>query len=323
MKRLLITGGGGFLGRAVIKHVQEQGLDLQVLVYSRDEAKHAAVRRKYPDARCVIGDILDTQRLLLVMGSVDYVIHAAALKYIPQCEAQPSEAVRTNVDGTRSVMDAARLSGVKRCAIISSDKAAAPINTYGITKAITERLVFETREYPAPSGTEFVAARYGNVIGSTGSVWPVFKEQYAHDMRVSVTDPNMTRFFTPAADAVNIVLTALLEAPASTVVVQQPRTMRIGDLAEHVTRLWGALEPRIVGLRPGEKSHEAMAAFNEFERMTPFPQAHGWLLHGTTARAPGEDPLYEGPVPTGMTSDDAARMSAEEFVEAAVYSEAI
>lgn len=310
---ILITGGAGFLGRGIIRRAHREGWKAKFLVVSRDQQKHAYLQSKYPDVQCALGDILDTPRLQSLMTLADFVIHAAALKHLPECEAQPSQALRVNIDGTRSVMDAILASGVQRAVFISTDKAAAPLNTYGYTKALVERLVFESVDLPSSiANPTFNAVRYGNVIGSTGSIWPVFKRQAAEKQYLSVTDPNMTRFFVSIEEAVDIVLSAFV-APGGTVVIPQPKALRIGDLADYLTKEWNLGEPSIVGLRAGEKNHEAMLAFSEREQLTP----HGdyFALYGPTKK-----PAMTATM-RGETSEGADRITPEEFVAAAIDSE--
>lgn len=301
-----------------MRRARDEQWDVEFIVYSRDEQKHAIAQRNYPNARYVLGDVLDTGRLCLVAGLCDYVIHAAAIKYIPECEEQPSEAIRVNLDGARSVIDACRAAKVKRCVMISTDKAAAPVNTYGMTKALTERLVFETAAIDSP--TVFTACRYGNVIGSTGSVWPAFKRQREQQGYLTVTDPNMTRFFTPVDEAVDIISFAMNEALPGTVVIPEPSALRIGSLADHLTSLWSLAQPEIMGRRPGEKSHEAMIDWTEYERMIPvLARTDYWTLLGPTIKAGYDrsDKLAR------MTSDHAKQLTPERFVEYADDSESV
>lgn len=313
--RVLITGGAGFLGRGLIRAADREGWPCGLIVLSRDEQKHVYARRKYPDVQYVIGDILDTGRLALIMQGMDYVIHAAAIKYIPECEQYPSEALRVNVDGTRSVMAAARAAGIKRMVLISTDKAAAPINTYGMTKAICERLVFESADMD--EDTRFVGCRYGNVIGSTGSVWHTFKNQAVTDQRLSVTNPAMTRFFIDIDDAVELVVNTLNDAPAGTVVIPQPRSVLMGDLASYLTQRWDLRDFRIAGMRPGEKVHEDMLAENERWRISPFGK--WWALAGPTktSKVCHQESLR------GMTSDTAVKMSPSMFYDYANESDQV
>lgn len=304
------------MGRGIMRKAAQENWPCEFVVWSRDEQKHIHAKRKYPNARYFTGDILNPSRMLLIMSMCDYVVHTAAIKYIPECEAQPEEAIRVNVDGSRMVMDVAREARIKRCVLISTDKAAAPVNTYGMTKALTERLVWETADTPSPSGTEFVACRYGNVIGSTGSVWHAFQEQNSRLGRVSVTDPDMTRFYFGIDDAVDLIVAAMTAAPAGVLVVPQPKSLRLGELAEYVTKLWRADAPTVVGARPGEKLHENMVSESEVDRMASFGSR--WLMFGPTKQAASLVCR-----PTGMSSDSADPMSPDEFVSIALDSESV
>lgn len=317
--RILLTGGAGFLGRGIMRRAREEQWDAKFVVYSRDEQKHAAAKRKYPEARYVLGDILDTGRLALIASMCDYVIHTAAIKYIPECEAQPSEAIRVNVDGTRSVIEACRAADVQRCVIISTDKAAAPVNTYGMTKALCERLVFESLAIHGNTKTSFVACRYGNVIGSTGSVWPVFKLQRKIG-RLSVTDPDMTRFFISINDAVDVICATLNQGMASTVLIPEPKALRIGDLASYLEKAWLLPQSTVVGRRPGEKSHEAMIDWSEHERIVPRLLAPYWVLYGPTKQV--NQHIADADL-VGMVSSGAQRLSPEDFVQIAEDSESV
>lgn len=316
---VLITGGAGFLGRGILRRARRDGWDARFVVYSRDEQKHVAARAKYPEARYVVGDILDTAKLHLLASVCDYVIHTAALKYIPECEAQPSEAVRVNIDGTRSVMDAARAAGVKRTVIISTDKAPAPLNLYGMTKAVCERLVFETADFPAPGagGSTFSAVRYGNVIGSTGSIWPIFKKWLDAGTPLRITEPHMTRFFMGVDDAVELIV-ASADGPPGVVTIPQPQSVVLGDLAEFLTGAYGAEAWEVVGRRPGEKDHEDMVVRPEMRRMVCALDTY-WHLHGPT-KTPEHTRPDDGFVP-GMRSDSASKMPPEMFLGIAQGSE--
>lgn len=250
--RVLLTGGAGYLGRAIMRQARINGWPCQFTVYSRDELKQAQCKRKYKDAKYVMGDVRETERLALVMVGHDTVIHTAALKYVPEGEHNVSECISVNVNGTQSVLTAARLAGVKRVVVISTDKAVAPTNVYGMTKALCERLVGETVDYE--SGTIVTAVRYGNVIGSTGSVVPEFERQARECGVVNVTDPEMTRFWMTADDAIELILTALQREPGE-IVIGNPMSMALGDLVSAVVP---RAKVNIVGLRPGEKMHETL-----------------------------------------------------------------
>lgn len=296
---------------------QRENWPCEFVVFSRDEQKHWKARKQFPNARYIIGDILHMGRMTELMSLCDYVIHTAAIKYIPECEAQPSEAMRVNIDGVHSVMLAAKSAGIKRVAMISTDKAAGPINTYGMTKALMERLVWETADYPAPSGTEFAACRYGNVIASTGSVWHVFKQQSAELGHLRVTEPTMTRFFFSVEDAVNLIMHSFSVKPGM-VVVPQPRSVVLGDLATYLTQKWGLGQIEVMGPRDGEKTHEQMVTTEEACRL--MPAAHGYhLMLGPTQRSVKRWVDSN----RGFTSDTSERLSPEEFVEIAERTEAL
>lgn len=260
---LLITGGGGFLGRGILRHIERERIASHVTVYSRDEAKHYALRARFPNVRTVLGDVVDEERLAAVMAGHDTVIHAAALKHIPEAERDVSEAIRVNVDGSRAVAQAALRTGVRQVVGISTDKVCSPVNTYGATKMLMER-AFQEAQRLSPY-TRFTCVRYGNVISSTGSVVPLFLDQLARHGEVSITSPEMTRFWIAIEDAVRLIERALSDAPTRrghTYVARCP-AMKIMDVAAAV---W-ALSPqydhhpvhtRIIGVRPGEKLHETL-----------------------------------------------------------------
>lgn len=273
--KILITGGTGFLGRGIMRRAFREEWDAQFTIVSRDEQKQAHCRRNYPNAHYVLGDVTDTNRLALAMIGHDYVIHAAALKYIPEGEFNASECIRVNIDGARSVIDAARAASVRRVVGISTDKAAQPVNVYGMTKAIMERLFAEAADV---WGTGFTTCRYGNVIGSTGSVVPVMQQQWRDLGYVQITDPHMTRFWMPIDDAVDTVCHALGEVAPGSVTIPTPRGASMHAVAYAVLGSMGEpmhapdgdikTDPRIkiIGKRPGEKQHEDLISHYELFR---------------------------------------------------------
>lgn len=267
---VFITGGAGFLGRGVLRRAFRENWNASFTVYSRDEQKHVNAA-KYGNARFVIGDVLDVDRLTLAMTGHDYVIHAAALKYIPEGEFNASECVRVNIGGTQAVIEAARAAGVQRVVVISTDKAASPINTYGMTKAVAERLVGETSQFDTE--TYVTACRYGNVVGSTGSIVPVFKRQLEERGKVTLTNPDMTRYWISIQEAVDIIIEAFDALPGH-VVIPQPMAMRTGDLALELVE-GDRSKIEVVGLRPGEKMHEDLLTEQEALRTT----AEGRFYH--------------------------------------------
>lgn len=317
---VMITGGAGFLGRGIMRKARAEGWDCKFLIVSRDEMKHFKAKKEYPQAKYVVCDILDAQRLTLLMSGVDYVIHAAAQKHIPVSEYQASEAIRINLDGTRCVIDAAYEAGVSRVVCISTDKAVDPVNTYGATKMLVERLVFESADFPHPSGTVLTAARYGNIIGSTGSVWSVFAEQAKRDGQLSVTNPTMTRFYWGINEAVDLIVRAASDdVPPGTVLLPTIKAIQLEDLAAYLTDLWQLKHYKIVGPRPGEKVHECMLSLPECDRaqLISLVPRHYTLLYGPTKKTNTQYPSIP------LTSDLAGVLSPEDFVAMALDSETV
>lgn len=276
--RLLITGGAGFLGRAIVRALDRPELWLEagveppelITIYSRDEAKQWAMGNRYGHLgalRFVLGDINDTQRLAATMVGHDTVIHAAAIKFIPEAERNVRETIKVNVQGSLSVLDAANRARVDTLIGISTDKACAPLNVYGMTKAVMERAFQEGR----PHGRT-VIARYGNVIGSTGSVVPVFLNQLAKDFAIRVTDPDMTRFWMTGADAVRILIHALADTRDRIIYVPKARALDMAEVAGAVLSAAGRPDTGWdrMPVRPGEKKHEDLVI-----------EAESFRTHGT------------------------------------------
>ena len=209
--RVLITGGTGFLGRALVAYLREHFPAWQVVVYSRDEQKQAAMARRFPWVEYILGDVCDPERLIMAAQGAGRIVHAAAMKYIPEGESNPGECIRVNVTGTANVLAAALRTGTAeptRLVVISTDKACQPANVYGATKFMCERM---TAEYAARTGLLAHTVRYGNVVGSTGSVIPVWRRQLQTTGRITVTDPEMTRFWMGIGQACETVMVGLSE----------------------------------------------------------------------------------------------------------------
>lgn len=259
---VLITGGAGFLGRALIAANEADGWGARITVLSRDDAKHAVVQKRWPHVETVLGDVatMPLDQLALLMRGFDSVIHAAASKYVDRSEHAAFDTVATNVIGSVNVARAAILARVQRVVGVSTDKAVAPLNNYGATKMLMER-VFQ--EADGRSATAFTVVRYGNVMASTGSVAALFREWVAQGKPIRLTNPAMTRFWMSPHEAVATVLEGL-QAPRGCVVVPRCRAATMHDVAlsalgydEHdVLPEDGRVE--VVGLRPGEKMHEAL-----------------------------------------------------------------
>lgn len=265
--RVLITGGSGFLGRGILRRIRRENWPVTITIYSRDETKQFEVKRRYPEVTCVLGDIRDRDRLDAVMVGHDYVIHAGAVKYIPEAEHNVVEAINVNVEGSLNVARAAVKAGVKAVVATSTDKACAPLNTYGATKMLMERMFAEANRW---SSTKFTTVRYGNVVGSTGSVVPVFLKQIEEHGEVRITDPRMTRFWLSIDQAIDLITQAFeYEDPTGergvTLIPACP-AMTLLDLAQACWSISGRAGPVKTyesGIRPGEKLHESL--FNEQE----------------------------------------------------------
>jgi UDP-N-acetylglucosamine 4,6-dehydratase len=259
---ILLTGGTGSFGNAFVSDVISRWPSVVVRVYSRDELKQSEMRTKFGDAqvRYLIGDVRDRSRMSRAAQGADIVVHAAAMKQVPACEYNPFEAVRTNVLGAQHVVDAAIDAKVERVVALSTDKAVNPVNLYGATKLCAEKIFVQGNAYAAQSATRIACVRYGNVIGSRGSVVPVFREQLERDGRITITDERMTRFWITLPQAVDLVLHALDHMEGGEVFVPKIPSMRVVDLAEAMA----PGRPReIIGIRPGEKLHELLLTGDE------------------------------------------------------------
>ncbi len=266
---ILITGGTGSWGTALTKLLLEQWSPRQLRIYSRSEAAQVLLRRQLNDdrrVRFVIGDVRDPERLTQAAQGVDTIFHLAALKHVPVCEENPFEAVKTNVLGTQYVIDAALACGVKRVIDVSSDKAASPLNLYGTTKSIGEKLIVSANNLSET--TSFICVRAGNVLGTAGSVVPLFRSQVLHRNMVTVTDPEMTRFFLNVRDVIGMILEVPQQAVGGEIFILEMPAMRIGDLAEVMARQLGneTTTTTVIGKRPGEKTHEILVSADESER---------------------------------------------------------
>ena len=262
-KVLMITGGTGSFGNAVLKRFLDTGIK-EIRIFSRDEKKQDDMRKQYNNHKIkfYIGDVRSGQSLLDSMEGVDYIFHAAALKQVPSCEFFPMEAVRTNVMGTDNMLTAAIQRGVKKVICLSTDKAAYPINAMGISKAMMER-VFVAKSRTTDN-TMICGTRYGNVMCSRGSVIPLFIEQVKAGKPLTVTDPDMTRFLMGLSDAVDLVLFAFREGQTGDIMVQKAPACTIGVLAQAVTELFhGKNEVQQIGIRHGEKKYETLLTKEE------------------------------------------------------------
>ena len=268
---LLITGGTGSFGNAVLRHFLDSDVG-QIRIFSRDEKKQDDLRHelqaRHPDSagkvKFYIGDVRDPRSVADAMPGVDYIFHAAALKQVPSCEFFPMQAVKTNIEGTDNVLHAAIDAGVKRVVCLSTDKAAYPINAMGISKAMMEHVITANARVAADrGGTVICCTRYGNVMCSRGSVIPLFMDQIRAGKPVTITNPAMTRFLMNLDDAVDLVRFAFEHAEPGDLFIQKADASTIGDLAKGVQRLFGDTGTRIIGTRHGEKLYETLMTREE------------------------------------------------------------
>lgn len=264
--KVLVTGGSGFLGRGILRAAER--LDWDVTIYSRDEMKQVLCKERYPDVRCVLGDIKDVDRLTMAMMGQELVVHAAAIKFVPEAEFNVEECVAVNVDGTRAVIRAAIAARVPRVVGISTDKAVQPVNVYGMTKALMERLFSEASSYEDVGGPRFTLARYGNVVGSTGSVITLFERQVKFQKKLLVTDPNMTRFWQSVDESVRLICLAS-NITSGSIAVPKGRSARLIDVAEAVSKMYN-VPIEVIGPRPGEKTREELINYYESTRAHDF-----------------------------------------------------
>lgn len=257
---LLITGGTGSFGNAVLHRFLDSGLK-EIRIFSRDEKKQDDMRQVYknPRIKFFIGDVRDIRSVDYAMKGVDYVFHASALKQVPSCEFFPMEAVRTNVMGCENVLDSAVRNNVRRVIVLSTDKAVYPINAMGLTKALAEKVMVAMSRNLNGTGTVFCGTRYGNVMASRGSVIPLFIEQIRSGKPITITDPEMTRFMMSLNDAVDLVLYAFEHGVNGDIFVQKSPASTISVLAQALIDLFEARnEIRIIGTRHGEKLYETL-----------------------------------------------------------------
>ncbi|MBS0418993.1 MAG: polysaccharide biosynthesis protein [Proteobacteria bacterium] len=267
-KVVLVTGGTGSFGQVVVKRLLGVGCT-EVRVFSRDEKKQEDMRLALKDERLkfYIGDVRDYESAHDACSGVDFIFHAAALKQVPSCEFYPMEAVRTNVLGAENVMRAAIANGVRRCVVLSTDKAVYPINAMGISKALMEKVMVAKSRLCDPQHTVLCATRYGNVMGSRGSVIPLFVQQLRDGKPLTVTDPAMTRFLMSLEESVELVLYAMEHAQPGDIFVQKAPASTLGDLALALRELLRVSnEIRIIGTRHGEKLYESLVSREEMAR---------------------------------------------------------
>ena len=268
-KTVLITGGTGSFGKKFVEIALKEYSPKVIRVYSRDELKQLEMNRQFHEderLRFFIGDVRDANRLSRAMSGVDVVIHAAALKQVPACEYNPIEAVKTNINGAINVIDAAIDNGVERVVALSTDKAVHPVNLYGATKLVAEKLFVQGNAYAGEQPTQFSCVRYGNVVGSRGSVIPLFRAQ-RDDGVITLTDKRMTRFWITLEQGVHFVITCLERMKGGEVFVPKIPSMKLTHLAETIAP---EAQQQFIGIRPGEKLHEVLLTAEEARHAKEF-----------------------------------------------------
>ena len=259
---ILITGGTGSFGKKFTRIALEEKHPKKIIIFSRDELKqHEMKVHGYddPSLRYFIGDVRDRERLVRAMHGVDVVVHAAALKQVPACEYNPMEAIKTNIMGTANVVEAALDAGVKKVMTISTDKAVSPANLYGATKLAAEKLTIQSNAYAAGTATRYSCVRYGNVVGSRGSVVPLFLKQRANGT-ITITDERMTRFWLSLDQGVRFVMNCIEQMEGGEVFVPKIPSTKVIDLANAIVP---QAKVNIIGIRPGEKIHEDLISDDE------------------------------------------------------------
>ncbi|MDO4167433.1 MAG: UDP-N-acetylglucosamine 4,6-dehydratase (inverting) [Eubacteriales bacterium] len=301
-KTILITGGTGSFGKKFLEMIFDRYEPKKVIIYSRDEFKQSVMQTEYRDrvdmsrVRFFIGDVRDQERLYRAFEGVDYVIHAAAMKQVPTCEYNPMEAIKTNIHGAQNVINAALDKGVKKVVALSTDKAVNPINLYGGTKLVSDKLFIAANAYSGQDGTVFSVVRYGNVAGSRGSVIPIWQNIIDQGgTELGVTDMRMTRFWITLEQGVELVFKAMEESKGGETYISKIPSFHIGDLAK-------AMLPdctiREIGIREGEKLHEVMVTRDdsrstyEYDKHYIVYPNYTWVPDGTIA--PGGKPVEDG-----------------------------
>ena len=265
-KKVLITGGTGSLGQALTKRILNSDVE-QIRILSRNEFKQISMETKLPDERLrfLIGDVRDKDRLIRALDDVDIVFHAAALKHVPKVEYNPFEAIKTNVQGSQNVIDACLENDVQKAICIGTDKAVSPLNTYGATKLLMEKLFITAKRYSNPKKhpTKFFAVRYGNVFGSSGSVIPKFIGQINNNEKITITDPTMTRFSITMNQALDFILKATQKGHGAEVFIPKLKAYSLQQIHDILSNLTNAKDHEIIGMRTGEKQHELLINSDE------------------------------------------------------------
>lgn len=270
---ILITGGTGSWGNELTKQLLQNYAPKEIRIYSRGEHKQVQMKLKFPNEKRIkyfIGDVRDKNRLLIASKGVDYIFHLAALKHVPICEENPWESVLTNIYGTRNVIESAIENNVKKVIDVSTDKAVDPFNMYGVCKSCGEKIMISANS--ETNKTSFVCIRAGNVIGTNGSVIPLFKNQISKNNEITITDERMSRYFFSLSQAINLIFKATIDSLGGEIFVMKMPSARISDLAEVMIEELGNRNTKIkkIGIRPGEKLYEVLVSRYEIQNCVEF-----------------------------------------------------
>ncbi len=276
-KIIFITGGTGSLGQALTKRLLELN-PKQIRIFSRNESKQVEMESKFSDSRLrfLIGDVRDLDRLMRATEDVDYVFHAAALKHVDKVEYNPFESIKTNVNGSQNVIEACLHNDIEKAICIGTDKAVSPLNTYGATKLLMEKLFTSAIHYSNPKKhpTKVLAVRYGNVFGSSGSVIPKFIQQIKNNQKLTITDPEMTRFTITMDDALDFILKATELGQGSEIFIPKLKSYSIQTVRDTLFELLQNSGENIIGIRPGEKLHEVLINKDEIRKTWELDQLY-------------------------------------------------
>lgn len=281
-KIIFVSGGTGSWGHELVRQMLEKYTPKEIRIYSRGEHKQVEMKREFgnnPILKFIIGDVRDKNILGLAMKGADYVFHLAALKHVPVCEENCWEAVLTNIDGTQNIIECAIANNVKKVVDISTDKAVDPFNLYGVTKACGEKLIINANQNYI-SDTKFVCIRGGNVMGTNGSVLPLFKRQIKENNTITITDPEMTRYLMSTREAISLVFQAVLNSEGGEIFVMRMPATKVSNIAKVMTGLFGNKDTKqnVIGVRPGEKMHEVLVSKNEAPRTKIFNDQYYVIL---------------------------------------------
>lgn len=318
-KTIFVTGGTGSWGHELVKQMIEGHDPKEIRIYSRGEHKQVEMKREFgfnPKIKFIIGDIRDKNILGMAMKGADYVFHLAALKHVPVCEENSWEAVLTNIYGTQNVIECAIANGVSTVVDISTDKAVDPFNLYGVTKACGEKLIINSNQN-YNSDTKFVCIRGGNVMGTNGSVLPLFKEQLLTRNEITITDPHMTRYLMSTREAIGLVFQAVANATGGEVYVMRMPSTKVENIANVMIKLFGNSDSKkkIIGTRPGEKMHEVLVSKNESPRTKIFNDQYYVIL--PQFKTNGLEEKYENLKPIEheeFSSLNAKKLSDDDFI---------